>query len=191
MKKAVSENYTKINHILTKAFVNNKSVNFVLKQKNEKYISRLMDYSLYMGKKFGDIFLNEKETACAILIDHKKKKTTLRTLIRDIKFACCVSGLKNAYKVVKKEKITHETLPKNIDFIQLWFLGVDVLQQGKGKGTDFLQELIEYYKGKKEAIVLETSTVKNIQFYEKNGFEIYCVNKEDFGFDFYFFIYRY
>lgn len=36
MKKAVSENYTKINHILTKAFVNNKSVNFVLKQKNEK-----------------------------------------------------------------------------------------------------------------------------------------------------------
>ncbi len=31
MKKAVSENYSKINHTLIKAFVNNKSVNYVLK----------------------------------------------------------------------------------------------------------------------------------------------------------------
>lgn len=191
MKKVVSKNYTKINHILTKAFVNNKSVNYVLKQKKEKYISRLMDYSLYMGEKFGKILINEEETACAILIDHKKKKTTLGTLIQDIKFACCISGLKNAQKVVKKERITHETLPKNIDFIQLWFFGVDVLNQDKGIGSFFLQEVIEYYKEKKEAIVLETSTLKNIPFYEKNGFKIYSVNKEDFGFDFYFLIYRY
>ncbi|WP_128330556.1 GNAT family N-acetyltransferase [Apibacter sp. HY039] len=191
MKKAISENYTKINYILTKAFVNNKSVNYVLKQKKEKYISRLMDYSLYQGEKFGDIFLNEEETACAILIDHKIKKTTSGTFIQDIKFACCISGLKNAHKVIKKERITHETLPKNMNFIQLWFLGVDVLQQGKGKGSGFLQEIIEYYKGKKEAIVLETSTMQNITFYEKNGFKIYGVNKDDFGFDFYFFIYKY
>lgn len=188
MKKALNVNYTKINHILTKAFVNNKSANYVLKRKKEKYISRLMNYSLYQGKKFGDVFLNEEESACAILIDHKKKKTTLGTLLQDLKFGFSISGLKNAYKVLKKERVTHKTFPKNIDFIQLWFLGVEVLQQGKGVGSAFLQQIIKYYEGKKEAIILETSTMQNILFYKKNGFEIYSVNKEDFGFDFYFFI---
>lgn len=124
MKLANKNQYEIINTILTKSFVENKSVNYVLKEKTEKYISKLMSYSIYMGEHFGDIFINEKETACAIMIDPKVKKLTLGSLVQDIKFAFSISRLSNVNKVLKKETITKNTFPKDIDYIQLWFLGV-------------------------------------------------------------------
>lgn len=191
MKNTKKNEYNQINKILTDAFKENKSVNYVLKEKKQKYISRLMNYSIYMGEKFGNIFINEENTACAIMIDPEQKKTTLGTIFQDIKFAFTISGLNNVKKVYTKELITKNTFPKDINFIQLWFLAVSPEAQGKGAGTKILNDIIEYYRDKKDAIILETSTERNLPFYHKNGFEIYNKNEKDFEFNFYFFIHKY
>jgi ribosomal protein S18 acetylase RimI-like enzyme len=58
--------------------------------------------------------------------------------------------------------------------------------QGKGEGKKLMKEIIEEYREKKQAICLETSTERNISFYEKLGFSNY--ETKNFGFKFHFFI---
>jgi GNAT superfamily N-acetyltransferase len=120
----------------------------------------------------------------AQFIDPKEKRFLAINLVR---YTTC--GWSNwnfrIKKVMKKETVTNDTLPKNLDYIHLWFLGVDPSVQGKGIGGKFLTELIEKYSSFKSAMCLETSTLRNLPFYEKNGFEVYSI--KNFGFDLYFF----
>lgn len=65
--------------ILSKAFINNRSVAFVVKQdsKREKRIKLLMAYSLFKAYHFGRVFMNPEKTACALVVDSSKKKMDL------------------------------------------------------------------------------------------------------------------
>ncbi|WP_333660334.1 GNAT family N-acetyltransferase [Chishuiella changwenlii] len=187
MKKAKENDYPKINEILTKAFKENKSVNYILKKKHDSsLISKLISYSMFKAKNSGEIWLNDTETACVLCINPKKEITTLKSLKEEFYLVWNVIGIKNILKVLKKEKITKKHLPHDINFIHLWYIGVTTDSQGKGEGNKILSNVIEYYKGKKDAICLETSTLKNIPFYENLGFKIY--HTESFGFDFHFLI---
>lgn len=182
MKRAAINDIPRLVEILTESFKENKSVNYVLK--NKISLSKLFYYSIEKGFLYGDIWMNEDKTACAILINPKKKKIKIKSIWLDLKLIFQVVGLSNVKKVLHKENITEETLPKNKDYIHLWFLGVSPKEQGKGKGNKLLKEMIDYYKSFKEAMYLETSTLKNLPFYEKVGFKIY--EKKDFGFTLYF-----
>lgn len=183
MRKATKKDISRIKDILSKSFAENKSANYVLKNKNK--LPDLFDYSISKGFLFGDIWINDDNTACAILIDPKRKKDSLQSIWLDIQLAEGVIGISRIKKVMKKETVTNDTLPKNLDYIHLWFLGVDPSVQGKGIGGKFLTELIEKYSSFKSAMCLETSTLRNLPFYEKNGFEVYSI--KNFGFDLYFF----
>ena len=55
----------------------------------------------------------------------------------------------------------------------LWFIGVDPKYQGSGIGTDLMQSLIEDSEKQQRPIFLETSTLRNLPWYKKFGFEIY------------------
>ena len=66
----------------------------------------------------------------------------------------------------------------------LWFIGVDPTEQYKGIGTKLLIEVISEGQSKGRSIYLETSTDKNIPWYEKAGFSIY--NELDLGYRLFF-----
>lgn len=183
MRKATKNDIPKLISILTESFRENRSANYVLKNKSK--LPKLFEYSIAKGFLFGDIWINEDQTACAILINPKIKKFNLKSVWLDLKLIFQVVGLPRVKKVLYKENITEETLPKKIDFIHLWFLGVLPEKQGKGMGTLLLKEITEHYTDLKEAICLETSTLKNLPFYEKVGFEVYSI--KDFGFNLYFY----
>lgn len=67
----------------------------------------------------------------------------------------------------------------------LWFIGVDPGVQNQGIGSKLLQEIIDYSNNNNRPIYLETSTVKNLPWYEKFGFEVY--NEQDLTYHLYFF----
>ncbi|MBK1897166.1 GNAT family N-acetyltransferase [Chryseobacterium paridis] len=188
MKNIKKEEVSIANEILSNAFFDNKSVNYILKRKHDTLlISRLMTYSIKKAQLCGSIWLDDKNNACCILIDPLQPKVkTLYSLWLDVLLILQVVGISNIKKVMHKERVTEQFLPKSLNYIHLWFIGVDIKMQGRGIGYNFLNEIINYYKGKKDAICLETSTLVNLRFYKKLGFEIY--HKEDFGFDFYFLI---
>ncbi len=186
MKKAEKNDKPLVIEILTKSFNSNSSVNYIIKQdsKREKRIRALMDYSFEVCSAFGDVFLSDDKKACALIVYPDKKKTTLRSILLDIKLIFQAVGLGNISKTLKREKLITTIQPK-VPMSYLWFIGVDPLTQGRGIGSKMLQEIIDYSNSNNRPIYLETSTVKNLPWYEKFGFEVY--NEKELTYHLYFF----
>lgn len=170
-------------NILLESFSENKSVNFVVKQDKmkDKRLRILMEYSYFMSEKFGKIYLSEDKLACALLIDPIQKRTTLLSIIWDIKLLFRCIGISNLGKVLKREKSIKRNHPIS-NFIHLWYIGVKKNVQGKGLGTNLMNKIISDYSKIGKPIYLETSMEMNFPFYEKLGFEKVS-ELNDFGYD--------
>lgn len=166
------EDKKQVLNILTKSFNDNFSTNFVIKQdqKKSKRLSVLIEYSIFYGERFGEVFLSEDKSACYIIIEPSKKKISLQTLIWDIRLVFQCIGLKKLKKVLKREALLKKEHPKE-GFIHLWYIGVEPEMQGKGKGSELMGQIIAKAHNDKKRIYLETSTERNFTFYESFGFK--------------------
>ncbi len=155
----------KVIDILHESFLDNGSVNFVVKQdhKKEQRIRTLLEYSYYKGEKFGKIYLSENENAAGIVINPEKEKFTFW----DIKLILKVIGMRSLLKVLKREKNLKKFKPAG-KIIYLWYVGVYNEQQGNGFGTKLIKQIIDEHKGYQ--IHLQTSNHRNFPLYEKLGF---------------------
>ena len=160
--------------ILTKSFDTNQSVNYIVKQdaKRAQRVSALMDYSFEVCYLFGDVFLSDDKKACVLVTYPDQKKTTLKSMLLDAKLIFSSVGLKNIKKTLARESLINKIQPKELKYY-LWFIGVDPEYQNKGIGSVLLNEIIEDSEHKKRLVFLETSTLKNLPWYEKFGFQIY------------------
>ncbi len=167
------EKKNRVIDILFETFYDNKSVNFVLKQdsKKDKRIRTLLEYSYFLGDKFGEIILTEDNSSCAIIIDPQKKRTTLQSLYWNIKIGIKSIGLRNLPKVLRRESILNKLHP-NCPYVYLWYIGVNKNHQGNGKGTQLLNEITAKYLNNNRPIYLQTSTQRNFKLYEKLGFQL-------------------
>ncbi|OJW77745.1 MAG: GNAT family N-acetyltransferase [Bacteroidetes bacterium 46-16] len=186
MKKATKQEKDLIIEILAKSFDTNSSVNYIIKQDNKRKrrIRALMDYSFDVCTAFGDVFLSDDNKACALIVYPDKKKTTLKSILLDIKLILHAVGVGNISKTLKREKLISNIQPK-IQMAYLWFIGVDPIAQDQGIGSELLQEIIDYSNSNDRPIYLETSTLKNLPWYGKFGFEIY--SEQDLTYHLYFF----
>ncbi len=171
--------------ILTKSFKDNKSVNYIVKQddKREQRLRSLMEYSFDICYHFGDIFLTDDKKGCALVVLPDEKKTTVKSVLLDLKLIFSCIGLSNIGKAMSREGKIKKLQPKELLYY-LWFIGVDPGEQHKGIGSSLLTEVINEAKSKQRTICLETSTLTNIPWYEKFGFKIY--NELDFGYKLFF-----
>lgn len=174
MKKAEYKDKDLIVDILANSFETNQSVNYIVKQdaKKENRIKALMDYSFEVCYLFGSVYLSDDNKACALVLYPDRKKTTIKSILLDIKLILDCVGLENIKKTLKREAMIKKVQPKELMYY-LWFIGVDPIHQNTGVGTELLRELIADSKSKERPIYLETSTLKNLPWYDKFGFEIY------------------
>lgn len=184
MKYAQKNDKHKVINILTSAFMNNPSVNYIIKQDRKKRarIEALMDYSFEVCFNAGKVLLNDNETACALVSFPDKKKSSMSSFWNDINFVFNVVGLGGITKVLQREKIIHANYP-NSHIYYLWFIGVDQDQQNRGEGSKLLIEILKDASDYARPIFLETSVSRNIDWYQKFGFEVY--NKIDFTYELY------
>ncbi len=179
MLRAASSDKNLVVDILVRSFNQNRSINYIVRQDNRKQhrLRKLMEYSFEICHRFGIVYLTENKKGTAlILFPHKKKST----ILLDAELAFSVTGLSNLKKVMDREsaiKKLHPLLP----FYYLWFIGVDPEEQHKGLGSDLMNQLLKDASINNQAVYLETSTITNIPWYEKFGFETYA--KLDFGFE--------
>jgi ribosomal protein S18 acetylase RimI-like enzyme len=159
--------------ILHKSFMENMSVNFVVKQdkKREARIKKLMEYSYFHGEKFGKIYLSKDKNACAIVLIPSKKKTSFKSIIWDLKLVFNCIGISNVSKVLKREGEIKKHHPK-FPFFHLWYIGVNPEFQGLALGTEMMARIIHDAKELNLPIYLETSNPRNFPFYEKLGFRL-------------------
>ncbi len=175
MKKAGPAHKALVVDILASSFHDNLSVNYIVKQDNNKAsrIRSLMAYSFDTCLLSGEVFLSEDETACVLVMYPDKKKTSLASVVLDIKLVWQVIGLGNLRKVMAREAVIKQTRYKEI-MTYLWFIGVRPGHQQKGTGRRLLQEIIQYSDAQKRSVYLETSMPKNLPWYKQAGFEIYA-----------------
>ncbi|MGG9961465.1 GNAT family N-acetyltransferase [Ferruginibacter sp. SUN106] len=161
-------------NLLVEGFEENKSVNYIIAQgtKKKQQIKALMDYSFEICNRFGEIFLNEDKSACALILYPDKKKTNLQSIVLDIKLILQCIGLFNVRRALQREKKINALHPdKNIFY--LWYIAVNKNDQGKGTGSAFLKQICDHAEFLNKNIYLETSTERNISWYQKMGFELY------------------
>jgi GNAT superfamily N-acetyltransferase len=182
MIRARYEDKSLVVQILTNSFKDNQSVNYVINQgpARDTRISRLMEYSFDYCNLFGEVFLSDDRNACALAVFPDKKKVNLKTIFWDVKLALTCIGLGNLKKALNREsriKTTHPPSP----IYYLWFIGVRPEFQNMGIGSALLSEVIAESESIQRPLYLETSTLRNLPWYKKFGFQ---VHKElDFGYN--------
>jgi ribosomal protein S18 acetylase RimI-like enzyme len=174
MRKAENFDKAVVIEILTEAFNENKSVNYVVKQDADRKdrIRKLMEYSFNLCNQFGEVWISEDKEACVLLLHPDKKRFTIASTLWDVNLAFSVIGLSRVKAVLDREskiKLNHPATP----FSYLWFIGVNPLKQGKGIGSDLLTKTIEICEKEKRPIYLETSVERNLKWYQSFGFEIF------------------
>jgi len=88
------------------------------------------------------VFLSDDEKGCALVIYPDKKKTTLKSVLLDVKLILSAVGLKNIKKTLTRGSIINKIQPKELKYY-LWFIGVDPKHQNEGIGSVLLNEIIE------------------------------------------------
>ena len=171
--------------ILAESFDDNKSVNYIIKQdkKRSQRIKKLMEYSFDICYIYGDVFLTNDKNGCALILLPDKKKNNLKSILLDIKLIISCIGLFKIKKVMTRETKIKKLYPKELMYY-LWFIGVEKKMQNSGIGSSLMEEVIRDSKLKERSIFLETSTLKNIPWYEKFGFKIY--DELDLGYQLFF-----
>jgi GNAT superfamily N-acetyltransferase len=181
MIKASRNHKSRVIEILTKSFEDNHSVNYIVKQdsKRAERIKALMDYSFEVCFMFGEVYLSDDQKGCALVLYPDQKSFSIKSILLDVQLLLNVIGLTRAGKALNRESAIKTNYPKD-PIYYLWFLGVINSDQNKGIGSQLLKEIIIDSQKQHKPIYLETSTIKNIPWYEKFGFSIY--NQLEFGY---------
>ena len=130
------------------------------------------------------VYISETGNSCTLIkyFDHKRK--SLRVWIRDLKLAIQGIGLYR-FPILKRES-SIEAVQPNEPFLYVWFIGVDLGNQGRGEGSKLLIAVLALANEINLLVCLETSTERNFRWYENFGFSVYT-SSDQFGFPFYFY----
>lgn len=172
-------------NILTGSFLENKSVNYLIPNDKNRIdrIRALMEYSFNVCASSGKVLIDDSNSAVALVSFPERKKTTLRGILWEAALVLNGIGVGNISKAMNREKAISENYPTGVDIYYLWFLAVTKNLQGRGIGSQFMDEIRQDAKQLMRPIYLETSTEQNLPFYERAGFETYKVM--DFGYKLY------
>lgn len=167
--------------ILATAFAENKSVNYLLKDDRRKHarVRALMAYSFDVCYTFGELWLSADRQACALLLLPERRKTSLKTLIWDLQLVMRSIGLAGVQRAQQRESRIKKHHPETA-YAYLWFVATAPGQQGQGVGTSLMKEILARYDSYQLPLYLETSTLRNLPWYKKLGFEVY--KELDFSF---------
>lgn len=187
MREAVQMDRKLVVDILSNAFDDNMSVNYIVSRGPDsgKRIRALMKYSFDLCFEFGKVYIGDDGVSCALILYPEKKKTTTKSIWLDLVLIFNAIGLFNVFKALRREKTVKEGYkPTKMLTAYLWFIGVYKEYQKKGQGSRLLEELCDSCRQEKRELFLETSVLTNISWYERFGFTIY--NQIDFGYTLFF-----
>lgn len=185
MRIAQPQDRNRIIDVLAQAFDTNQSVRYIIGNGagRSNRLRILMSYSFDICKLFGEVFITEDTNACSLILFPEKRRFTLKGATLDMRLAIKAIGLMNVGRAVKREAAIKKFHP-NTPLYYLWFIGVHPDSQGRGVGTRMLADLKSRSRSLERTICLETSTSRNIPWYEKNGF--YTYHELDLGYRLYF-----
>ena len=172
MRKANYEDKDVAVNILSRSFVNDPHISWLLEESNNKNkLKIVMTYIFEESLARGAVYLNDNNTAVALWNTEKKEKVSARYIVRNLLFLFRV-GVKATIRCLKTDKLTYDQYPKNSKYCQLYSIGVLPEEQGKGLASTLMNPMIEDMKKDSIPMHLETANSMNIKIYMKKGFHI-------------------
>ena len=162
--------------ILVSAFKDNTedtSINFVVKQdaKRVERMKVLMGYLFEKALLFGKVFLSENKKACLLVIFSERERITVKTIALNIELALKCIGLKNIFKVLKRQRLLKRFHPGE-DHIRPIIMGVSKDYFGRGSAAKLVLQVLHPYNEKRLPIIIDTVSDDNVKLYRKFGFKI-------------------
>ena len=122
------------------------------------------------------LIISENRMGIAILFKTSKKDDNfLKDIWTQIKLVLNVTGVKNAYRIVKNQNYIKKQRPQNGEYLYCWFWGI--LAESRGADTQVGKEMKdEFYRQAKEyqiPLYAETRMRKNALVYQRFGFELF------------------
>ncbi len=135
MIKAQKSDKATVTDILSGAFSENRSVNYLIPQDDQKMqrIRKLMAYSFDICFAFGEVYLSDCRRACALVLYPGRKRITLQSIWWDIRLAITVFGLSRTFKVLSREQLINKHHPTG-NIFYCWYIGVQKGFQRTGTG---------------------------------------------------------
>lgn len=185
MMKATKKDESDVVRILSSAFLDNKSVNYIVGQDDRRLdrVQALMRYSFRTCLEFGEVWLSDDRECCALVVFPDAKRMRVSAALRDIQLVFEVIGFARMFSVMRREARLKKLYSPNLPVYYIWFIGVSPDMQGRGSGTLMMADLLSRASDLGRVVYLETSTVRNLAWYTSLGFEQYKVL--DFGYPLY------
>jgi ribosomal protein S18 acetylase RimI-like enzyme len=171
---ANQEDKKRVIEILINSFQNDPHTLWLVGEEPQKAkrMKQMMAYAFEYCMVNGEIHLNHDKSAVALWKKPNSSKMSFGLMVESIKFLIAF-GLKRMKKIGKMEQDLSEKYPEKSEYVYLWFLGTLNSEQGKGYGSVLLNHQFGKATQEQKIIILETSTEKNVNYYQKKGFEIY------------------
>lgn len=173
---------TKVINIISKAFAENPSVLSVIKNKSENKtaaIKALAKYAYRTSKRRNGIFFSSDQCATALCYPYFSKKDSIVDYWNQLWLIQNAIGWKKLFYTLKREKYMKSIRPRSSDFLYFWFFASS---KKETRGAFELKDLIfERADQLQLPIYLETSVEKNKRVYERYGFEVYHIWKDNKG----------
>jgi len=160
--------------LLVQCFYNNRNIFYFIDRGEQKphHMKALMSYAFDYCLAFGNVFLSEDKSACALVLYPERKMICVESLWQQLNLVLGSSGFKCIRKIAVLQKIVRQVQPADQKF-HVWFMGVRPDLQGRGIGSNFLKQLIAASKQQERIFCLETSDSRHIPWLQKHGFGIY------------------
>jgi len=177
VQQAEQKDKNRVTDILSSSFQGNQSVNYIIPQDRHRLrrIRALMEYSFEICRLNGNIWLSDDGSACALALYPDENKGSWRSFLLNIQFIVRCTGLSMLRKTLSREALIRSIRPRG-RICYLWFIGVDPVLQGSGRGSRLLGEVLKESDRLLRPVYLETSVPENIGWYEGLGFSVYHVD---------------
>ena len=177
MRKAEKTDISLVVDILSSSFLENPSVNWVIKNDNkiEKRIQVLCRYSFLTTLIRNGVYISSNEKGVALCYKYNEKNETLSDYRNQLVLAIMAIGLRRVPGVLRREAYIKKYRPKDGNYLYFWFFGVKRGHQNGESAKELKNNILSYADKKGLAIYLETSVEKNKRVYERYGFEVYHI----------------
>ncbi|MFC5046845.1 GNAT family N-acetyltransferase [Aquimarina hainanensis] len=176
MRKASIEDKELVTDILVSAFAplkGDNSINLIVKQ-DHKRVQRMRILMAYLFEKafyFGEVFISSNNKACLLLHFPHKEKTTLRTILLNIRLAFFCIGIERVFEVLKRQRIAKQFYPKE-RHIRPVILAVKEDAKGNGTAARLMLHVKDQYKDNQLPVIIDTSSEYNVKLYKRFGFKL-------------------
>ncbi|HET8809660.1 MAG TPA: hypothetical protein VFM65_05285 [Flavobacteriaceae bacterium] len=122
------------------------------------------------------LILSKNGKGIAILFRTNKKDSSFFKDIREeIGLVLNVTGIKNAFKIIKNQKYIKAQRPQNGDYLYCWFWGIVPDQRGADTqvGKEMKDEFLRLSDELQLPLYAETRTKRNVLVYRKFGFDLF------------------